>query len=210
MPTTPSGSRFPPKQSIPSASPSTRLPSATSSTWSSTRTARSSPRCRRKRSGSRTASRSSRSRCARAAGSIFIGAGTSGRLGVVEAAEMPPTFGTLARRWCRRSWPAARRRSSRPRKASRTTTRKARRSIARLRLTNSDVVIGVSASGMTPFVRGGLTRGAQGRREDHLRHLLARLRAAELRRPASLRRRSGPRSSPARRGSRPAPRPRWC
>ncbi|MBA3297171.1 MAG: N-acetylmuramic acid 6-phosphate etherase, partial [Acidobacteria bacterium] len=25
---------------------------------------------------------------------IFIGAGTSGRLGVVEAAEMPPTFGT--------------------------------------------------------------------------------------------------------------------
>ena len=32
------------------------------------------------------------------------------------------------------------------------------RSIARLRLTKKDVVIGVSASGMTPFVRGGLTR----------------------------------------------------
>ena len=32
------------------------------------------------------------------------------------------------------------------------------RSIARLRLTQKDVVIGVSASGMTPFVRGGLTR----------------------------------------------------
>ncbi len=32
------------------------------------------------------------------------------------------------------------------------------RSIARLRLTNKDVVIGVSASGMTQFVRGGLTR----------------------------------------------------
>ena len=27
---------------------------------------------------------------------IFVGAGTSGRLGVVEAAEMPPTFGTRA------------------------------------------------------------------------------------------------------------------
>src|SRR3990170_2533402 len=25
---------------------------------------------------------------------IFVGAGTSGRLGVVEASEMPPTFGT--------------------------------------------------------------------------------------------------------------------
>ena len=28
---------------------------------------------------------------------IFVGAGTSGRLGVVEAAEMPPTFGTSPR-----------------------------------------------------------------------------------------------------------------
>src|SRR6059058_1069337 len=28
---------------------------------------------------------------------IFVGAGTSGRLGVVEAAEMPPTFGTHPR-----------------------------------------------------------------------------------------------------------------
>jgi N-acetylmuramic acid 6-phosphate etherase len=32
------------------------------------------------------------------------------------------------------------------------------RSIARLRLGKKDVVVGVSASGMTPFVRGGLTR----------------------------------------------------
>jgi N-acetylmuramic acid 6-phosphate etherase len=33
------------------------------------------------------------------------------------------------------------------------------RSIARLRLSNRDVLIGVSASGITPFVRGALTRG---------------------------------------------------
>src|SRR5213075_877847 len=32
------------------------------------------------------------------------------------------------------------------------------RSIGRLRLSSRDVVIGVSASGITPFVRGGLTR----------------------------------------------------
>ena len=70
---------------------------------------------------------------------------------------MPPTFGTRPRS-SRRSWPAARARSSGRRKASRTTTRKAARSIGRLRLTKKDVVIGVSASGMTPFVRGGLTR----------------------------------------------------
>ncbi len=37
---------------------------------------------------------------------------------------------------------------------------------------------------MTPFVRGGADARAQGGREDHLRHLLAGLRAAELRRPA--------------------------
>ena len=36
---------------------------------------------------------------------MFVGAGTSGRLGVLESAEMPPTFGTDPT-WCRRSWPA--------------------------------------------------------------------------------------------------------
>ena len=50
------------------------------------------------------------------------------------------------------------RRAAGARKASRTTTRKARASINRLRPTKKDVVIGVSASGMTQFVRGALTR----------------------------------------------------
>src|SRR5450759_4118089 len=54
---------------------------------------------------------------------IFIGAGPSGRLGVVEAAEMPPTFGTPPR-VVQASWPAARQPCSSPRKASRTTTKK--------------------------------------------------------------------------------------
>ena len=103
---------------------------------------------------------------------FFIGAGTSGRLGVVEAAEMPPTFGT-ARPASRRSWPAARTRSSRRRKASRTTTRRARAASRGCASSKKDVVIGVSASGMTPFVRGGADPRAQGGRADHLRHLLA-------------------------------------
>ena len=46
----------------------------------------------------------------------------------------------------------------RPRKASKTTTRKARAASPGCGSTKKDVVIGVSASGMTPFVRGGLTR----------------------------------------------------
>ena len=63
-----------------------------------------------------------------------------------------------SRRWSRRSWPAAATRRSRRRKGSRTTTRKAHASITRLRPTKKDVVVGVSASGMTQFVRGALTR----------------------------------------------------
>ena len=57
---------------------------------------------------------------------IFVGAGTSGRLGVVEAAEMPPTFGTRPEH---RAGDHGRRPGGGvpgARKASRTTTRKAR------------------------------------------------------------------------------------
>ena len=89
---------------------------------------------------------------------IFVGAGTSGRLGVLESAEMPPTFGTspdLVQAIMAGGKDAV---LQRARKASRTTTRKARASINRLRPTKKDVVIGVSASGMTQFVRGALTR----------------------------------------------------
>ena len=39
---------------------------------------------------------------------IFVGAGTSGRLGVLESAEMPPTFGTRSN--CRSSIPRRARR----------------------------------------------------------------------------------------------------
>ncbi len=55
---------------------------------------------------------------------IFVGAGTSGRLGILESAEMPPTFGTMPTS-CSPSWPAGRTPSSRPRKASKTTTKRA-------------------------------------------------------------------------------------
>jgi N-acetylmuramic acid 6-phosphate etherase len=69
---------------------------------------------------------------------IFVGAGTSGRLGIVESAEMPTTFGT--------------------KEGAEDSYEDGARAITRLKPTKKDVVIGVSASGMTPFVRGGLTR----------------------------------------------------
>lgn len=88
---------------------------------------------------------------------IFVGAGTSGRLGVVEASEMPPTFGTppsLVQAIMAGGQEAV----FRAKEGVEDNFEEGARSIARLRLGRKDVVIGVSASGMTPFVRGGLTR----------------------------------------------------
>jgi len=88
---------------------------------------------------------------------VFVGAGTSGRLGVVESAEMPPTFGTspdlvLA------VMAGGKHAVLRAKEGVEDNYEEGARSINRLRPTNRDVVIGVSASGMTPFVRGALTR----------------------------------------------------
>src|ERR1044071_6896626 len=86
---------------------------------------------------------------------LLVGAGTSGRLGIVEAAEMPPTFGTepsLVQAIMAGGQEAV----FKAKEGVEDNYEEGARSIARLRLNKKDVVIGVSASGMTPFVRGGL------------------------------------------------------
>jgi N-acetylmuramic acid 6-phosphate etherase len=88
---------------------------------------------------------------------IFIGAGTSGRLGVVEASEMPPTFGTSPT-LVQAIMAGGQEAVFKAKEGVEDNYEEGARSISRLRLTKKDVVIGVSASGMTPFVRGGLTR----------------------------------------------------
>src|SRR5258705_1338914 len=88
---------------------------------------------------------------------IFVGAGTSGRLGVLESAEMPPTFGTdpdLVQAIMAGGQEAV----LRAREGVEDNYEEGARSVNRLRPTKKDVVIGVSASGMTQFVRGALTR----------------------------------------------------
>jgi len=89
---------------------------------------------------------------------IFVGAGTSGRLGVVEAAEMPPTFGTPPR-IVQGIMAGGQTAVFQAKEGVEDNYEEGGRSIARLRLSARDVVIGVSASGITPFVRGALTRG---------------------------------------------------
>jgi N-acetylmuramic acid 6-phosphate etherase len=88
---------------------------------------------------------------------IFVGAGTSGRLGVVEASEMPPTFGTSPR-VVQAIMAGGQDAVFKAKEGVEDNYEEGARSIARLRLGQKDVVVGVSASGMTPFVRGGLTR----------------------------------------------------
>src|SRR5919202_6552404 len=88
---------------------------------------------------------------------IFVGAGTSGRLGVLESAEMPPTFGTSPD-LVQAIMAGGKNAILRAREGVEDNYEEGARSINRLRPTKRDVVIGVSASGMTPFVRGALTR----------------------------------------------------
>jgi N-acetylmuramic acid 6-phosphate etherase len=88
---------------------------------------------------------------------VFVGAGTSGRLGVLEAAEMPPTFGTKAD-LVQAIMAGGQDAIVRPKEGVEDHYEDGARAINRLRPTKNDVVIGVSASGMTQFVLGGLTR----------------------------------------------------
>src|SRR4051794_28459723 len=88
---------------------------------------------------------------------IFVGAGTSGRLGIVESAEMPPTFGTTPD-LVQAIMAGGKSAVVRAKEGVEDNYEEGARSINRLRPTRKDVVVGVSASGMTPFVRGALTR----------------------------------------------------
>jgi N-acetylmuramic acid 6-phosphate etherase len=86
---------------------------------------------------------------------FYVGAGTSGRLGVLDAAECPPTFctppelvqGILA------GGAAALIRSSEDLEDNAEDGAKA---IAHHRITELDVVVGITAGGTTPFVHGAL------------------------------------------------------
>ncbi len=88
---------------------------------------------------------------------VFVGAGTSGRLGVLESAEMPPTFGTSPD-LVQAIMAGGKGAILRAKEGVEDNYEEGARSINRLRPTKRDVVIGVSASGMTQFVRGALTR----------------------------------------------------
>lgn len=84
---------------------------------------------------------------------IFIGAGTSGRLGVLEAAECPPTFCTLPHE-IQAVMAGGAASVFRSREGAEDVAAEARRALRSLR--PQDVLVGVAASGVTPFVEAGL------------------------------------------------------
>jgi len=88
---------------------------------------------------------------------VFVGAGTSGRLGTLESAEMPPTFSTDPS-LVQAIMAGGRGATFAAKEGVEDNYEEGARSITRLAPTKKDVVIGVSASGMTQFVRGALTR----------------------------------------------------
>src|ERR687892_1471917 len=88
---------------------------------------------------------------------VFVGAGTSGRLGVLESAEMPPTFSTDPL-IVQAIMAGGKNATFAAKEGVEDNYEEGARAINRMRPTKKDVVVGVSASGMTQFVRGALTR----------------------------------------------------
>ena len=86
---------------------------------------------------------------------IYVGAGTSGRLGVLDAAECPPTFGTdpwMVQALIAGGAPAL----TRAQEGAEDRPADAARDLDALEVGAKDLVIGIAASGTTPYVRAAL------------------------------------------------------
>src|SRR5918992_4976358 len=81
---------------------------------------------------------------------IFVGAGTSGRLGILESAEMPPTFSTDPM-LVQAMMAGGRDAIFGAKEGVEDNYEEGARAMTRFHPTKTDVVVGVSASGMTQF-----------------------------------------------------------
>src|SRR6266851_2890747 len=86
---------------------------------------------------------------------IYVGAGSSGRMGVLDAAECPPTFGTSPKLVVALI-AGGRRAITRAVEGAEDSERNGERDLRERRLTRRDVVVGIAASGTTPYVVGTL------------------------------------------------------
>lgn len=91
---------------------------------------------------------------------IYIGSGTSGRIATMDAAEMPPTFGTDADRFIA-IVSGGFQASGRAIEEAEDSQAASIEALNDLHLDKKDVVIGLSASGSTPFVVSALRHARQ-------------------------------------------------
>ncbi|HRZ86725.1 MAG TPA: N-acetylmuramic acid 6-phosphate etherase [bacterium] len=86
---------------------------------------------------------------------VYVGAGTSGRLGVLDASECPPTFGV--RDGLVVGIIAGGERALRhPVEGAEDDPSAGEKDLKKIKLSAKDVVVGITASGTTPYVRGAL------------------------------------------------------
>jgi N-acetylmuramic acid 6-phosphate etherase len=86
---------------------------------------------------------------------IYVGAGTSGRLAVLDAAECPPTFGTSPKT-VQAVIAGGRRALTDSAEDTEDDAEQGARDLELRRVTKADVVVGLTASGTTPYVLGAL------------------------------------------------------
>jgi N-acetylmuramic acid 6-phosphate etherase len=91
---------------------------------------------------------------------FYVGAGTSGRLGVLDASECPPTFGTqpeMVQGIIAGGLPAL----TRSQEGAEDVVEDGARVIDEHGVTAADFVVGIAASGTTPYVRAAIERARE-------------------------------------------------
>ncbi|MFA5554669.1 MAG: N-acetylmuramic acid 6-phosphate etherase [Phycisphaerae bacterium] len=86
---------------------------------------------------------------------FYVGAGTSGRLGVLDASECPPTFG-VSPKMVQGIIAGGKNALVRAVEGAEDKIEDGAKQIKKNRIADKDVVVGIAACGMTPFVRGAL------------------------------------------------------
>lgn len=86
---------------------------------------------------------------------IYVGAGTSGRLGILDASECPPTYGTpeeMVQGIIAGGYEAI----FRAKEGAEDNLQLCEEDLKKINFSNKDVLVGIAASGRTPYVIGGL------------------------------------------------------
>ncbi|WP_354488569.1 N-acetylmuramic acid 6-phosphate etherase [Mesorhizobium robiniae] len=91
---------------------------------------------------------------------VYMGAGTSGRLGLLDASECPPTFG-VREDMVLGLIAGGSKALARAAEGAEDDPKQGMRALQEIKLTADDVVVGIAASGRTPYVIGGLTYARQ-------------------------------------------------